>query len=68
MAVYDVTRENGRTVVRKHHPFLRPFWNGAVIGFGFLLLLGSIAVNPPLGIALTACLLGVAWATHRQRS
>ena len=43
MATYDVSSENGRTVIRKRHPVLRPFWNGVSIAFALVLLYASIA-------------------------
>ena len=41
MATYDVTRENGCTVVKKRHPFLGFF----VVVFALALIIGGIEAN-----------------------
>lgn len=60
MGTWDVTTQNGRTVVKKHHPF----WNGVLIGFAVLLALACTIQAPWAAILFV---LFVVWAVSHQK-
>ncbi len=62
MAVYDVSKTRGRTVVRKRHPILSFF----LIAFAVLLMVGGIIRDPWLIIPTVALIGAGLWLKTKQ--